>query len=106
MSYGFKEFSIEVLSKVNKPLGKMDIWNEGVKLGLDKNIKLHYINDFLISMRYGGASNNGLKGYLYNFKESYRILKDNHVKCPFLITCWRSFKTVLQILFGKFEKNK
>lgn len=39
MSYGFKEFSIEVLSKVNKPLGKMDIWNEGVKLGLDKKLE-------------------------------------------------------------------
>lgn len=38
MSYGFKEFSIEVLKIINKPLGKMDIWNEGVKLGLDKKL--------------------------------------------------------------------
>ncbi len=39
MSYGFKEFSIEVLKKVNKPLGKMDIWKEGVRLGLDKKLE-------------------------------------------------------------------
>ena len=38
MSYSFKEFAIEVLKKLNKPLGKMDIWNEGVKLGLDKKL--------------------------------------------------------------------
>ena len=38
MSYGFKEFSIDVLKKVNKPLGKMDIWKEGQKLGLDKKL--------------------------------------------------------------------
>ncbi len=35
MSYGFKEYAKEVLEKVNKPLGKMDIWKEGQKLGLD-----------------------------------------------------------------------
>lgn len=38
MSYGFKEFAIEVLNKVDKPLGKMEIWNEGQKLGLDKKL--------------------------------------------------------------------
>ena len=38
MSYGFKEFSIEVLTKVNKPLGKMDIWKKGVEFGFDKKL--------------------------------------------------------------------
>ena len=77
-----------------------------VKLGLDKNIKLYYINDFLIHMRFGGASNSNLKGYLYNFKESYRILKDNQVNFPFFICCYRAIKTVFQIIVGKFIKKK
>lgn len=38
MTYGFKEFAAEVLKALNKPLSKVDIWNEGVKLGLDKKI--------------------------------------------------------------------
>ena len=76
-----------------------------VRLGLNKNIKLYYINDFLIHMRYGGASNNGLKGYLYNFKESYRVLKDNKVKFPLSICLIRSVKTVFQIIVSKFKKT-
>lgn len=77
-----------------------------VRLGIDKNIKLYYIKDFLILMRYGGASNNGLKGYLYNAKESYIILKNNHIKFPFIICCCRSIKTAFQIFLGKFTKKK
>lgn len=38
MSYGFKEFSTEVLKTINKPLGQTDIWNKGVELGLDKKL--------------------------------------------------------------------
>ena len=38
MSYGFKEFAIEVLQKIDKPLNKMEIWLEGQKLGLDKKL--------------------------------------------------------------------
>lgn len=38
MSYGFKEFAIEVLQKLGKPLDKMEIWAEGQKLGLDKKL--------------------------------------------------------------------
>lgn len=77
-----------------------------VRLGMDKDIKLNYINDFLIHMRFGGASNSNLKGYLYNFKESYIILKDNNVKFPFLICSYRALKTVFQIIEGKFIKKK
>lgn len=77
-----------------------------IRLGLNENIKLYYINDFLIFMRYGGASNNGIKGYMYNFKEAYAVLKDNNVKFPFLICLIRSIKTVLQIIFSKFTIKK
>ena len=76
-----------------------------VRLGLNKGIKLYYINDFLIDMRTGGASNGGIKGYIYNFKESYRVLKDNKVKFPFSICCIRSIKTIFQIIGGKFIKQ-
>lgn len=77
-----------------------------VRLGLDKNIKLHYINDFLVHMRFGGASNSNLKGYLYNFKESYIILKENKIKFPFFISCFRALKTIIQIFVGKFIKRE
>ena len=39
MAYGFKEFSIDVLKTIKKPLGKIDIWNKGVELGFDKNLE-------------------------------------------------------------------
>ncbi len=38
MSYGFKEFAIDVLQKIGKPLNKMEIWTEGQKMGLDKKL--------------------------------------------------------------------
>lgn len=77
-----------------------------VRLGIDESIKLHYINDFLVHMRFGGASNSNLKGYLYNFKESYIILKNNKIKFPFVISCYRALKTIIQIVIGKFIKRK
>ena len=38
MAYGFKEFAVNVLAAVNRPLGSMDIWTEGKRLGLDKEL--------------------------------------------------------------------
>ena len=38
MSYGFKEFAVKVLTAVNRPLGSMEIWTEGQRLGLDKDL--------------------------------------------------------------------
>ena len=56
-------------------------------------------------MRLGGVSN-GLKGYVNNFKDAYRILKDNNISLPFLRTLKRSLKTVFQYLRTYFNKPK
>lgn len=53
-----------------------------------------------------GASSNGLKGYIYNLKESYRVLKDNNVKCAAIISFIRIIKTVWQMITAKFMKVK
>lgn len=75
-----------------------------LKLLLDKNIKLEYINEYLIHMRLGGESSNGIKGYKYNLKESYNVLKDNHIKFAAIICCIRIFKTINQMICAKFVK--
>jgi glycosyltransferase len=77
-----------------------------IRLGLNKNIKLFYIKDYLIHMRYGGASNNGLKGYLYNLKESYQILKDNKIKCALIVSLFRIIGTIFQMITAKFVLKK
>ncbi len=70
------------------------------------NFGIVYINEFLIYMRAGGLSTNGLKGYINNFKESYQILKDNKIKFAFVINVHRSIKTICQMITAKFMKIK
>ena len=77
-----------------------------VRLLLDKDINLVHINEYLIHMRIGGTSTSGLKGYYNNLKESYNILKDNHVRFPAFISFIRVIKTILQMITAKFEKIK
>lgn len=77
-----------------------------VKLLTDKSIKLEHINEYLIHMRLGGASSAGLKGYLYNLKESYQILKDNKIKFAAIICVIRIIKTIWQMITAKFVKIK
>lgn len=81
-------------------------YNFMVKLLLNKDIKLVHINEYLIHMRLGGASSNGIKGYMYNLKESYKVLKDNKVKFPIVISFIRIIKTVWQMVTAKFIKIK
>lgn len=69
------------------------------------NFNFTYLNDYLVLMRLGGVSN-GLKGYVNNFKDAYRILKDNNISLPFLRTLKRSIKTVFQYLRTYFNKPK
>lgn len=77
-----------------------------VRLLLDKDITLKHINEYLVYMRIGGASTQGLKGYLYNLKESYQILKDNKVRFPAFISFLRIIKTLSQMITAKFFKIK
>ena len=77
-----------------------------VKVLTDKDIKLVYINEYLIHMRLGGTSSAGLKGYLCNLKESYQILKDNKIKFAALISLIRIIKTIWQMVTAKFVTVK
>ena len=77
-----------------------------VKLLISKKYNLVHIKEYLIHMRLGGASSAGLKGYLYNLKESYQILKDNKIKFAAIISVIRIIKTIWQMITAKFVKIK
>lgn len=75
-----------------------------VRLLTNKDIKLEYINEYLIYMRHGGTSSDGLKGYKKSLKDSYNVLKDNHIKFPAFISLLRIIKTLWQMVTAKFVK--
>lgn len=59
-------------------------------------IRLAYVPEVLISMFYGGTSNNGLKGYPENIREAYVALWRNHVAFPFTAILCRTVRTLIQ----------
>lgn len=70
---------------------KYGYFNDSLKISADLDfmlkiiyggVKLKLVNDYFVYMRAGGASTGGLKGYYKNFKESLKVLKNNHVKFP------------------------
>lgn len=65
---------------------------------IKQSVKLKYVDDYFVYMRHGGTSTNGLNGYYRNFKESYKVLKKNNIKLPFIINCLRIVKTYNQRL--------
>lgn len=69
------------------------------------DLNFAYLNEYMVLMRIGGMSN-GFKGYINNFKDAYKILKDNKISLPFLRTLKRSIKTVFQYLKTYFHKPK
>ncbi len=68
--------------------------------------KFKYVDDYFVYMRSGGASTKGLKGYIYNFKESYKALKHNRVRFSFLTNCKRTVENVLLQRLKLFNKNE
>ena len=90
------------------------LFNEKYKIAADldfmlriirSNLKLKYVDDYFVYMRSGGASTNGLKGYYKNFKESYYVLKMNHVKFPLISNVLRTFNVYFQKIKGKNVTN-
>lgn len=75
-----------------------------LRLLKDKEIKLAYINEYLVYMRTGGTSTNGLKGYLENLKEAHQVLVENHIKHPYLVDGFRIVKTIMQMGLSKVKK--
>ena len=75
-----------------------------LRMMMDKDIKLEYIDEVLVHMRTGGASTDGLKGYIKNLKESHRALVNNKVKHPYLVDFKRIIKTLFQMVMGIYKK--
>lgn len=83
-----------------------------IKLLRTKKYKLKYINDFLVCMRSGGASTDGLKGRIDSLKEAYSALKENKVRnalfiiiCKFGISGINVFKAIIQKAFIKKQRK-
>lgn len=79
-----------------------------IKLLKSKKYKLKYINDFLVCMRSGGASTDGLKGRIDSLKEAYHALKENKVRnalfiiiCKFGISGINVFKAIIANIYIK-----
>lgn len=70
------------------------------------NYKFEYIKKYLVKMRAGGVSTNGLKGYLKNLKEADQVLKNNNIKFPYIKNILRIFKTMFQGVSAKIFKRK
>ncbi|HPF83209.1 MAG TPA: glycosyltransferase [Bacilli bacterium] len=73
---------------------------------INNNIKLNYFNNYIVKMRAGGVSTDGLKGYIKNMKEAYKVSKINHVKFSLFATFLRIIKTLSQGFSAKINKNK
>ncbi len=73
---------------------------------IKSGVNLKYINDYFVFMRAGGASTKGLKGYYENFKESYKVLKNNKVALPLITNVKRTIENVfLQKIKAKNKKE-
>lgn len=67
----------------------------------EKDIKLEFINDYIVYMRAGGASTAGIKGYINNLKEANLVLKNNNIKYPYIVNAKRIIKTIKQMTKSK-----
>ena len=57
---------------------------------INKKLNFKYVEDYYVYMRSGGASTNGIRGYYENFKESYKVLKNNNRFFPLITNCIRT----------------
>lgn len=72
-----------------------------IRVMKDKNIKLEYINDYIVYMRTGGASTAGIKGYIKNLREANLVLKSNKVKHTYIVNFKRILKTIKEMIVSK-----
>lgn len=73
---------------------------------LNSNVKLFYIKSYLVKMRSGGVSTDGLNGYVKNLKEADKVLRRNKIKLPIICNLFRILKTFNQGFSAKINKNK
>ena len=69
-----------------------------VRILHDGTNKLAYVPEILVSMFYGGTSNNSIKAYLVSFTEAIRALKENNVTRPYWVSLKRAVKVMKQYL--------
>lgn len=65
-----------------------------------------YIDEYLVKMRLGGASSDGLKGYVKNAKEANQALKNNHFKFSEIIIFRRILALGRQYVRGLLSQDK
>lgn len=63
--------------------------------------RLAYVPEILVSMFYGGTSNQGLKNYVVSLKEGHIALVSNNVKPAWLIDVKRTWKVLQQFYKAK-----
>lgn len=91
-------------------------YNQNYKISADydftlrlykKKFNYNYLkNTYLVLMRIGGVSSDGIKGYIKNFKDSKNVLKHNNIKFSFIKTLLRSFKAIAEIVFGRLFRKR
>lgn len=92
---------------------KYGLYNTGYKIAADyefmirflkdKQNRLAYLPETIISMYYGGTSNAGLGNYLTSLKEGHRALKENRIRCSWVIDCLRTCRVLRQFVLKKRE---
>lgn len=95
---------------------KVGIFNTKFKIAADydfmlrlfknNSYKICYINDYLVKMRGGGCSTDGLKGYINSLQESDKVLRHNKIKFPIICNILRIIKTFLQGFSAKINNKK
>lgn len=65
----------------------------------EKENYLAYLPETVISMFYGGTSNNGLRNYIQSLLEGHRALKKNHIRFAW----WIDFQRTIRVL-RQFER--
>lgn len=76
-----------------------------LKIMSNKKYKLKYINSFLVSMRPGGLSTNGIRGQLNSIKEAYLVLKNNNIHFGLFISGCKLFRGAYKALKSKVLKE-
>lgn len=62
----------------------------------DKENKLAYLPEIVISMFYGGTSSNGISSYIVSLREGHRALKKNSIRLAWLIDLRRVLRFLRQ----------
>ncbi len=50
-----------------------------IRLLRHNDIRIYFLNEFILKMRIGGTSNKGIKNILTKMKEDYKIMKKNNL---------------------------